>query len=189
MRLDKKELDKCSDILSKEQLIKVGHMSKRTASYLLESKLLPAKYTGKKSRCYQIKKKDIIDFFYDYSVMPEKYATPPKWYSEKKRIRTHSYRRGFKPTVINKKKSRKYYVDRLAVYDDVLSVAQVSEFTGYRLSTIRHWINEDKLDVIKVHRRYIVPQDYLLDWITSDEYNNIVRKSRKHTSALWGVCK
>lgn len=189
MRLDKNELDKCSDILSKEQLIKVGHMSKRTASYLLESRLLPAKHTGKKTRCYQIQKKDIIDFFYDYSVMPEKYATPPKWYSEKKRIKTHSYRRGFKPTEINVKKLRKYYVGKLATYDDILSMTETSEFTGYGLPTVSNWIQNDKLEILRVGRRYLIPKICLLDWITSDEYNNIVRKSKKHINALWGVCK
>lgn len=188
MRLDIKILQSYSDPISKEQLIKACHMSKRTASYLLESKLLPARNTGKKTRCYQIKKKDVIEFFNDYSVMPEKYSTPPKWYSEKKQITTKPYRTRLKSSVINQNKLRKYYEKKLSsFYKDVLTLAEVSQFTGYKRKTVSAWIRDGKLQVIPYRNSYIVPQIYLLDWITSTEYNDIVRKSNKHTNALWGV--
>lgn len=190
MQLDKNELKKYPDVLSKEQLIKVGHMSKRTASYLLESKLLPAKHNGKKTRCYEIKKTDIIEFFNDYSVMPEKYSTPPKWYSEKKQIKARPYKKGLRSSEINEKKLRKYYEAKLtAFYDGVLTVALVSQFTGYRTKTVSAWIRNGYLKAIHYKNKYIIPHEYLLNWITSKEYNDIVKKSNKHTNALWGACK
>lgn len=48
MKLDLKELEQYPEILSKEQFRVVGHMSKRTATYLLQSKIVPAEYTGAK---------------------------------------------------------------------------------------------------------------------------------------------
>lgn len=62
MKLDRSELAKYPDVLSKEPLRIVGHMSKKTATYLLESKILPAKYSGKKTRCYSIKKSDTLNY-------------------------------------------------------------------------------------------------------------------------------
>ena len=132
MQLDKEELKKCPNVLSKEQLIKVGHMSKRTASYLLESKLLPSKNNGKKTRCYEIKKKDVIAFFNDYSVMPEKYATPPKWYSERKQIRTRPFRLRFSADNYDDRMLHSYYKRRLAIsYSGVLTLAYVRKIQRY----------------------------------------------------------
>ena len=44
---------------------------------------------------------------------PQKYAAPPRWYSEKK---------------------------KLAPYNNLMSVMQISEFTGYRSTTVTSWI-------------------------------------------------
>lgn len=77
MRLDYDELKIYPDILKKEQLRIVGHMSKRTALFLLENKLLPSTSTGKKTRCYRIRKEDIIAFFDDQDIATEKtYSLP-----------------------------------------------------------------------------------------------------------------
>lgn len=191
MRLDRERLDKCSDILSKEQFIYVGHMSKRTATYLLDSKLVPAIYNGKKSKCYFIKKKDIIEFFNDFAIMPEKYLAPPKWYSEKKKIKTKSYRLRLNPEKINIEKLEYYYRQKLdSIFeDDVLKVQDVSIFTGYKPSTVRGWINADKMEVLILPgKRYYIPKELLIEWLLSDTYNKIERKSGKHLKALWGCC-
>ena len=62
MTYDAKELAQYPDIMNKEQLRKVCHISKRTAHYLLQFNLIPHVCTGKKTRCYAIKKRDVIDF-------------------------------------------------------------------------------------------------------------------------------
>ena len=62
MTYDAKELEQYPEIMNKEQLRKVCHISKRTAHYLLQFNLIPHVCTGKKTRCYAIKKRDVIDF-------------------------------------------------------------------------------------------------------------------------------
>ena len=73
MKYDQKEFKKYPEIMNKEQLYKVCHISKRTAQYLLQSGLIPNTYTGKRTRCYQIKKSDVIAFMEDRKVNPNKY--------------------------------------------------------------------------------------------------------------------
>ena len=66
--------------MNKEQLRKVCHISKRTAHYLLQFNLIPHVCTGKKTRCYAIKKRDVINFMINREVNPSRYIVPTSWY-------------------------------------------------------------------------------------------------------------
>ena len=54
MTYDAKELEQYPEIMNKEQLRKVCHISKRTAHYLLQFNLIPHVCTGKKTRCLSL---------------------------------------------------------------------------------------------------------------------------------------
>lgn len=43
--------DSIPDIITKDQLYQICHISKSTALYLLRSGKIPCEYTGKKTRC------------------------------------------------------------------------------------------------------------------------------------------
>ena len=73
MKYDAKEFEKCPEVMDKEQMRIACHISKRTALYLLQFNLIPRTCTGKKTRCYSIKKSDVIAFMNDREVNPEKY--------------------------------------------------------------------------------------------------------------------
>ena len=76
MRYNEKEFEKYSEIMNKEQLRKVCHISKYTALFILQSNLIPNTSSGKKTRCYAIKKSDIIHFINDREINPERYIAP-----------------------------------------------------------------------------------------------------------------
>ena len=80
MTYDAKELAQYPEIMNKEQMRKVCHISKRTAHYLLQFNLIPHVCTGKKTRCYAIKKRDVIDFMINREVNPSRYIVPTSWY-------------------------------------------------------------------------------------------------------------
>ena len=58
------------DIITKDQLYRICHISKSTARYLLQSGKIPCYYTGKQTRCYKIKKEDVIAYLEDRKVFP-----------------------------------------------------------------------------------------------------------------------
>ena len=80
MKVDITILNSCPEIMNKEQMRKACHISKRTALYLLQFKLIPNETTGKKTRCYKIKKSDVIAFLLDREINPDKYIAPENWY-------------------------------------------------------------------------------------------------------------
>lgn len=82
MKINDIDWSKVPDILAKEQVRLLCHCSKRTALYYLKSGKLPCIYSGKKTRCYKIRKEDLMAFIEDRENHPEFYAVPEGWYKE-----------------------------------------------------------------------------------------------------------
>lgn len=76
------------------------------------------------------------------------------------------------------------YDIHLEPYPDVMSAAQISQATGYNAKTVAVWCRNGKLKSILQQPRYMVPKVWLLDFMASDEYNNICRKSGKHYAVI-----
>lgn len=160
-------------------------MSKRTATYLLESKLLPSISTKKKTRCYIIKIEDVIKFFEDVEANLNEYMNSEEWTAAENKkagiriLPTDEY---------DKTKLRTYYNNAFKKYnDDILDVGQVSEITGYGRTTITSWIRKGKLETLLVPGKYQIPKALLMKWLLSSQYNSIEYKSKSHVKALWGV--
>ena len=155
----------------------------------IQFNLIPHTCTGKKTRCYAIKKSDVIAFMNDREVNPEKYIAPKNWYkygSEMVRpykIRIHP------PCAKDEKKLRRYYESKLAALPDVMDVAAAVDFTGYNRRTVCQWIRVGKLKALALLQKYMIPKCYLIDWLCSDDYNNTNRKSRRHIDMLWEAQK
>ena len=188
MKLDLNELKNYPELLSKEQVRIVGHMSKRTALYLIQSKLLPTYCNGKATHCYYVKKQDLIDFFEDWELNPHKYVAPEGWYRSTEKAKPLATR--INPNEeFDEDTLREFYTNKLRRLPRLLSVTEVATFTGYANSTVTQWIRAEKLEAFDLLDRYLIPKPCLLDWISSSKYNHIERKSKKHLKALWTIAK
>lgn len=185
----KEELDQYPELLSKEQFRKVCHISKRTALFLLEFDLIPHIETGKKTHSYKIRKTDVIAFIKDRSVNPHKYIAPENWYSSAG-ISRKAYKVRLIPAALPCAADMcEFYRKKIAPYREVLTVMDVSMITGYGKSAVRDWISLGKLKALSLPNSYAIPKEYLLDWLCSDQYNSIIRKSKSHVDALWEMNK
>jgi len=72
--------DDVPELLSKDDFYKLCHISKSTALHLLRSGKVPCEFTGKKTRCYQIRKVDVRKYLAERAVFPELYSAPQGWY-------------------------------------------------------------------------------------------------------------
>lgn len=64
------------DVMNKDQFYRLCHISKSTALHLLKSGKVPCEWTGKKTRCYKIKKEDVRAYLEERAVYPELYSAP-----------------------------------------------------------------------------------------------------------------
>lgn len=54
--------EKYSEYISAEQLYQICHITKRKAKWLLDNGVIPCHNSGKKTRCYRIRLKDVVDY-------------------------------------------------------------------------------------------------------------------------------
>lgn len=185
MKFCMKEIKKLPDAINKEQFREVCHISKRTASFYLQSGLLPCHNTGKMTRCYTIKRKDLIQFLNDLQENPARYSLPQNWYKgsnySRKAPITSSY---FVLTPERSKMLSRYYDDKLSRYPDVMDAKEAQEVIGYAQRTIKNWCREGYIKSLTTYPRHLIPKVFLKEFLISERYNDILRKSDKHMQTL-----
>ena len=181
MKINDIDWSKVPDILAKEQVRLLCHCSKRTALYYLKSGKLPCIYSGKKTRCYKIRKEDLMAFIEDRENHPEFYAVPEGWYKESGRTVRQHYSSEIK---IDGEDLHEYYRFLFKEYPDVLEVKKVSEITGYAIPVINRWCNKGKVKYFSIRAMNMIPKIYLIDFFCSNAFRTIPRKSEWHISSL-----
>lgn len=76
--------DQIPDVINKDRFYRLCRISKSTARYLLQSGTVPCQYTGKKTRCYTIRKEDVQEHLRKRSKHPEDYTATAGWYGQRK---------------------------------------------------------------------------------------------------------
>lgn len=164
--------------MTKDQMYRICHISKKTCLFLLESGLVPCLDSGKKTRRFKIKTADVIHYLTDRELHPE-YYKPPEGYYKQPHIP--------QPRVLSEHdllKMRQSYEKELALWPDVMTIKQVSAFTGYGKTSVERWCNKQYLKNFYIKRRYYIPKEYLIDFLVSWNFIGIVVKSENHKEML-----
>ncbi len=190
MEYNRQEFEGLPDIINKEQMRIACHISKRTALYLLKSNLIPNVTSGKKTRCYRIKKSDVITYLEERENDPGKYLPPENWYKNygTSISRLHTIRM-LPSDRATKRELKTYYEDGLSSFPDVMDVDAIVGFTGYDRRTVGGWCRKGQLRFIMATPKYMIPKSFLIEFLCSDWYNKTIRKSKKHLNAIWDVQK
>ena len=172
--------DALPEVISKEQFYRICHISKTTARHLLVSGKVPCKNSGKKTRCYQIKKSDVQNYLLERDIYPETYSAPVGWYcsGRKKAAQT------VPPAVLED--MHMYYTEQLQAYPDVMLTKDLQTFTGYAKATVNGWCSKGWLRYIRKGRANLTPKVFLVDFLCSLNFRAINQKSDLHRRMLVG---
>ena len=186
MKLDNEKLNQYPGILNKEQFREVCHISKRTALYYLQSGLIRSRNTGKKTRCWQIRKDDVIQFAKDYELHPFRYRTPDNWYAyEEPNTKEEVDLRAIPVGEEYRISAQRYYRKLLENEHDILDVSDISRITGYGKNAIIRWIHKGELKIhYAYNNKFFIPKIFLYDLLTGTFYNSIVKKCPRHLQAI-----
>ncbi|MCC8196588.1 MAG: helix-turn-helix domain-containing protein [Ruminococcus sp.] len=181
--------DEYPETVSKDQFYRIAHISKSTALYLLESGKVPCKDNGNLTHRFTIRMDDIIFYLIDREVHPDEYRAPRDWYSGRPiRHKPKSFR--IKTLCILTSDEREafheYIENELTEYDDVLTVSDVTEFTGYSDSAIRNWCKDKRVKSFYISKKYLIPKPCFIDFLVSPYCCNIDRKTWKHLALFSG---
>lgn len=171
--------DSIPDIITKDQLYQICHISKSTALYLLRSGKIPCEYTGKKTRCYKIKKADVITYLEKRKVFPESYSAPAGWYKGNYTVKMKTE---VPEQVLENMKL--YYTELFEQYPDVLTATEISKVIGYGATSINDWCKKGYLKAFKRINVNHIPKVYLIEFCSSKYFRTITRKSDWHIRAL-----
>ena len=167
-------------VFPEEQFRIICHISKRTARYLLQSGLVPCVQSGKKTRNYTIKMKDIVRYLERREIHPEKYKLPPGSYSGTYAVKP------LLPESVTTEELRKYYIESFRDIPDIVSTREAAELTGATASTVAKWIRTKKLKALSHGPAFIIPKVNLIDFMASDAYLNKRLKSQKFHENIGG---
>ena len=166
-------------LLSKNDFYKLCHISKSTALHLLRSGKVPCSFTGKKTRCYQIRKEDVQKYLAERAVFPELYSAPRGWYGGhyQAAVQKHLPEDAHEELLT-------YYRKLLADYRDVLRVSEISKLTGYGTTAINNWCAGGRLRHFTAGRCNLIPKEFLIEYFCSLPFRSITRKTPWHIKTL-----
>ena len=157
--------------ISKEQLCKICHISKRTALRLLEDGCIPCKSNGKQTRKFQIALADVEAFLLKRQ--------------DRIKINPREARNVYRPMSAEMKSLLPHIVtDWLEPYPDVLSVDEVVQITGYGSSSVVKWCKKENLQHYCIGRKFFVPKTWLQEFMLSERFWGIHVKSHIHRQSL-----
>ena len=168
--------------MTKDQMYKVCHISKKTCLFLLESGLVPNIDSGKKTRRFKIQTADVIQYLEDREINPGLYR-PPAGYYKGNSGNIESRRKNellFPLTKENLLTMRRFYKETLRKQSDVLTVNQVSAIIGYSVSSVERWCSRQQLLCFNINQKYMVPKEYLIDFLVGKRFIKIPAKSKRH---------
>ena len=137
-------LQQYPEYITKDQMYRICHISKKTCLFLLESGLVPNIDSGKKTRRFKIKTVDVIQYLKDRDDYPELFKAPDGFYKGKGGDKkAPSFDEVF--TQEDLIRMRQYYERLLKNNPDVMSVEQVAQFTGYNKNSVSRWCGKKEL--------------------------------------------
>ena len=171
--------DSVPEVMNKEQFFRICHISKSTALHLLKSGKVPCECSGKKTRCYKIRKEDVKAYLEERAIFPELYSAPKGWYG------THYVARLSKELPEDTlRQMHGYYEKLLRKYPDVVTVKDVVALTGYTLTTVHNWCSRGSLKAFQKGLKFCIPKIFLVDFFCSLTFRSITRKSLWHIQTL-----
>lgn len=174
------------DPMSRTDLRRACRIGTRTSLYLLQSGLVPCTHTGKKTRCYKIAKADVAEYLRRREREPEYYTAPSGWYKNYpgRRPPARPLVQSINCEIVSRLLIRRCFEEQLAGSPDVLTAAQIARLTGYSAKTVSRWCSAGRLKSILRQPKYMVPKVWLLEFLASDDYNSICRKSGRHYAMI-----
>ncbi|MEA5151320.1 MAG: DNA-binding protein [Oscillospiraceae bacterium] len=172
--------------ITKDQLYRICHISKRTASYLLESGLIPNVNSGKKTRKYTIATVNVIAYLKQRRLFPELYAAPAGLYAGNGGAR-HSLLQKDPYLYLSqegKDQQRTFFYKKANDWPDVMNIQEVCDFTGYTSTSIIRWCEKQFVKSFHISGRFMIPKISLIEFMVGLHFLGIQRKSENHTALL-----
>lgn len=170
------------DVITKDQFYRICHISKKTASYLLDNGLVPCINSGKQTRKYKIRLDDVIAFLKQRETNPLLYKAPNNYYKGNNICFAHALNTN--RLMRYRKMLRVFLEHHLTNYEDVLSPKDIEQIMGYSYKSVTRWCINQELRSFFILNKFKIPKEYLIDFMVSDRCILIAKKSDRHIELM-----
>ena len=175
--------DQYPEVITKDQLYRICHISKRKALWLLENGIIPCEDSGKKTRRFKIRLDDVIEFLElrEAGLLDEvlpvgifssgcggEYKPQPR----QPRIRLDSGA------------LQAFLLGCWVDVPDVLTMPQTAVLCGYSVTALERWFHEDCLEGVYYRGAILIFKESLAEWLASYKGQDIRRKSAVHRELM-----
>lgn len=171
-------IQKHPDYITKEQMFRICHISKKTCTFLLESGRVPYTDIGKKTHRYKIKTSDVIHYLHTRDDYPELFKAPEGFYKKNGSKKAPSLHAVFSDNDLQR--MRQFYRTKLEDEPEVLTAGQIAKFTGYHKNSVVRWCSKNELKNFLIRQQFYIPKEYLLDFLVSKYFIGITVKSTQY---------
>jgi hypothetical protein len=164
--------------LTLDEMRTILHISKRKASYMLKNGYIPCKDSGKKTRNFRVKLKDVISYLEEMEEHPEKYVLPSGTFSS-----ATPHQHGKEAQRLPVEEFHLWLEDEWSAAPDAMTKRKMAQLTGYSDSAFQDWISTGKLRCVLLYNQSVTAKVWLIDFYCHDGYL-IIHKSKKHQKLL-----
>ena len=173
------------EVITKDQFYRICHVSKRTATYLLDNGFVPCTNSGKKTRKYKMRLDDVIAFLELREANPLSFKAPENYYKDNKgKNFSYAYALNTNRLMRYRKMLRVFLENHLASCDDVLTPIDIEGILGYSYKSVTRWCINKELRAFLIQNKFKIPKEYLIDFMVSDRCITIAKKSDKHIEMM-----
>lgn len=160
--------------LSKEQFYKECHIAKRTALWLIQSGLVPAIDTGRRTCRYLIARGDVETYLLERELHPAEYHYIKSAAEAPRTVCPAPRGKGGQASL------ERLWANEL----DLLTLEKVTSLLGYPSRRIMAWTRTKELKSLTVAHKLRFPKKYLIEFVLSPTMGVISPKSTEHLELL-----
>lgn len=163
-------------VISAEQLYRICRISKRKASWLLKNGVIPCSDSGKRTRRFQIRLDDVIDYLNRCDAGELDDVIP---------IGAFSSGSAHRPQPVMDSEALCAFI--LAAWSDapdMLRVKETSALCGYVPTTINHWVQRGLVLAVRCYGQNYISKQSLAEHLSSRAGQLIAVKTEAHRVLL-----
>lgn len=166
------------DVITKEQLYRICHISKRKAVWLLEHGVISCEDSGKQTRRFRIQLEDVIRFLERReageldNIFPQGYFSSHRPPAREERV------------YLDCDGLRDLLLIRWEEEPDMLTGRQVEVLCGYCVNTVNKWLKKGRVVGVNYYGTNLISKESLAEHLASRAGQEISVKSEFHRELL-----
>lgn len=165
-------------VISKDQLYRICHISKRKAVWLLEHGVIPCEDSGKQTRRFRIQLEDVIDFLERRDAGDLDGVLPVGCFSSGRPSAREAR------VYLDRHELRDLILDRWVDEPDMLTVKQAATLCGYSINAINRWMKKGVVEGVNYYGTNLFSKESLAEHLASHAGQDISVKSEIHRELL-----